>query len=59
MGEYRKKLHIRKDGKIDDIALYISTSDLPGEHFRCDGSTVIYADLKNNTLNRNNISATI
>lgn len=59
MGEYSKKLHIHKDGKIDDITLCTDTSDLPGTLPLRDGSTMVYADPGNNTLNRNNISVTI
>lgn len=46
MGEYNKKLHIRKGGKVDDITLYTNASDLPGGALALrDGNTVVYAGL--------------
>ena len=30
MGEYSKKLHIRKDGAVEDIVLYTDTSGFSG-----------------------------
>lgn len=48
MSEYSKNLHIRKDGKIDDITLYTSKADIPGEALTLrDGNTIVYACLGN------------
>lgn len=51
MGEYSKKLHIRKSGSIQDINLYTTTSDISsGQYFRLrDGSTLLYAGLGSTT----------
>lgn len=51
MGEYSKKLHIRKSGSVQDISLYTATSDIvSGQYIRLrDGSTLLYAALGNTT----------
>lgn len=47
MGEYSKKLHIRKNGTVEDITLYTSRSDLASSNALSirDNGTVVYAPL--------------
>lgn len=51
MSEYSKRLHIRKDGTVQDINLYTTTSDISsGQYLRLrDGSTLLYAALGSTT----------
>ena len=50
MSEYSKKLHIRKDGTVDDIVLYTDTSEFSGGALALrDGSNIIYAALGSTT----------
>ena len=51
MGEYSKKLHIRKSVSVQDINLYTATSDIvSGQYIQLrDGSTLLYAALGNTT----------
>lgn len=45
MGEYSKKLHIRKNGTIEDITLY-TNSDVSNNTIKVrDGSTICYAPI--------------
>ena len=53
MGEYSKKLHIRKNGVVEDITLYTEPPKATSTHNRYingalpirDGDTVVYAAL--------------
>ena len=46
MGEYSKKLHIRKDSTVEDIVLYTDTSGFSGGALALrDGSNIVYAAL--------------
>lgn len=50
MSEYSKKLHIRKDGTVDDITLYTDTSGFSGGALTLrDGSNIVYAALGSTT----------
>lgn len=50
MSEYSKKLHIRKNGTIEDIVLYTDTSGLSGGALALrDGSNIVYAALGSTT----------
>lgn len=50
MSEYSKKLHIRKNGTVDDITLYTDTSGFSGGALTLrDGSSIVYAALGSTT----------
>lgn len=50
MGEYSKKLHIRKDGVVENIVLYADTSGFSGGALALrDGSNIVYAVLGSTT----------